>query len=384
MRMESTLSSLPSLKPGTRLAVLVSFSGAGGVERMILNLLPAILRRGVAVDLLAIIRKPTPELVRVEGSGMRLFDLGVTHTTLAIPALARYLARERPTALLVAKDRAIRAAVLAKHIARVDTRLVGRLGTNLSAALEGKPPLTRWLRTHPMRWFYPKVDQVIAVSEGVAEDTRHLTGLPDGRITVVRNPVITPEMYEKCAAPVDHPWFRESQCPIILGAGRLTRQKDFATLIRAFALVRAKRECRLVILGEGRLRADLERLAAELGIAEHVSLPGHVTNPYAYMVKASLFALSSRWEGSCNVLTEAMALGTPVVSTDCPSGSTEILGGGRYGPLVPVGDVDRLAEAMLATLNNPTPAPLLREAVAEYTAERSAERYLEILGLSFI
>jgi glycosyltransferase involved in cell wall biosynthesis len=362
-----------------RLAVLLSFSGAGGVERMVLNLLPSFLQAGVEVDLLAILRRPEPELIRLNGSGMRVLDLGVTHTALSVPALVRYLRTERPVALLAAKDRAIRAAVLAKSLSRADTRLVGRLGTNLSAALENKPPLLRWLRTGPMRWLYPNVDRIVAVSEGVAEDTRRLAGLPAEQVTVVRNPVITPEMYEKSAAPVEHPWFA-ADCPIILGAGRLTRQKDFETLIRAFGRVRARRECRLVILGEGRLRGDLEKLAGDLGVGESVALPGHVRNPYAYMAKASLFALSSRWEGSCNVLTEAMALGTPVVSTDCPSGSAEILGGGRYGPLVPVGDAEKLADAMLYVLERPTESALLQEAVAEYTAERSARHYLDVLG----
>lgn len=370
------------MKSQPRLAVLVSFSGAGGVERMVLNLIPAILDTGIGVDLLAIIRKPTPDLLRIEGTGFRLFDLGVTHTALAVPALARYLKAERPAALLAAKDRAIRAAVLARALSGVEVPLVGRLGTNLSAAQENKPALLRWARTRPMRWLYPKVDRVIAVSEGVAEDTLKLTGLPTERVVVVRNPVITPEMPAKAQAPVEHPWFNEPGSPIILGAGRFTEQKDFPTLIRAFSRARAQRECRLLILGEGRQRPELERLAAELGVAEAVSMPGHVNNPFAYMAKAQVFALSSRWEGSCNVLTEAMALGTPVVSTDCPSGSAEILGGGRYGPLVPVGDAARLAEGMLRLLDQPTEPALLKEAVAEYTAERSARRYLEILGLA--
>lgn len=370
------------MTPEQRLAVLISFSGAGGVERMVLNLLPAILRQGIAVDLLAILRQPVPDLVRIEGSGLRLFDLGVGHTTLAVPALVRYLKTERPAALLAAKDRAIRAAVLAKALSGVETRLVGRLGTNLSAAQEGKPAWQRWLRTQPMRWVYPRVDRVVAVSTGVAEDTVRLTGLPASRVVVVRNPVITPDMADKAAEPVEHPWFADKTCPLILGAGRLTRQKDFDTLIQAFGQVRARRECRLMVLGEGKLRGDLERRVRELGLETSVALPGHVRNPYAHLAKADLFVLSSRWEGSCNVLTEAMALGTPVVSTDCPSGSAEILGGGRYGPLVPVGDVDQLTDAMLYALDHPTAPDSLKAAVAEYNAEHSARRYLEILGFA--
>lgn len=363
-----------------RLAVLVSFSGLGGVERMVTNLLPAFLQAGLAVDLLAILRKPAPELIRLNGSGLRVLDLGVTHTALAVPGLIRYLKAERPFALLAAKDRAIRAAVLAKRLSRADTRLVGRLGTHLSAAMANKPALIRWARQWPMRETYSTVDRIVAVSEGVAEDTQRIAGLPPEKIAVIRNPVITQEMLEKSRMPADHPWFESPDVPVILGAGRLTRQKDFATLIRAFARVRAAIDSRLVILGEGRLRPGLEKLAADLGVAEAVSLLGHVANPYAYMARSSLFVLSSAWEGSPNVLTEALALGTPAVSTDCPSGPREILQDGRCGPLVPVGDMARLADAMLRTLQSPPDGRLLREAAAEYTVERSAARYLEVLG----
>lgn len=365
-----------------RLAVLISFSGTGGVERMVMNLLPAFSQEGLAVDLLAILRKPAPELIRLNGSGLRVLDLGVGHTALAVPGLVRYLKTERPFALLAAKDRAIRAAVLAKRVSRADTRLVGRLGTHLSAAMANKPALIRWARQWPMREMYSAVDRIVAVSEGVAEDTRRIAKLPPEKIVVIRNPVITPEMMEKSRMPVDHPWFESSDVPVILGAGRLTRQKDFSTLIRAFARVRAFIDSRLVILGEGRLRPSLEKLAADLGIADAVALLGHVANPYAYMARSSLFVLSSAWEGSPNVLTEALALGTPVVSTDCPSGPREILRDGRYGPLVPVGDVERLADAMLNTLQFPLENRLLREAASEYTVERSAARYLEVLGFT--
>ena len=364
-----------------RLAVLLSLSGKGGVEKMVLNLLPEFLERGVEIDLLAIFRKPSEEVLKIDRSGVRVIDLGIKHTSLAVPALARYLRTARPAALLAAKDRAIRVAVLARRLSGVDIRLVGRLGTHLSTALENKPAWIRWLRCQPMRWLYPFVDHIVAVSEGVASDTLALTGLPSERVSVIRNPVITSSLLEKSRDPVDHPWFEDGGGPVILGAGRLTRQKDFPTLMRAFALVRAQREARLVILGEGRLRADLEKFAAELGLSDSVSLPGYAENPYAYMAKASLFVLSSAWEGSPNVLTEALALGIPVVSTDCPSGPREILQDGRYGALIPVGDHRRLGEAILETLAGPPDSAFLREAAAEYNANLSARRYLEALRL---
>jgi glycosyltransferase involved in cell wall biosynthesis len=364
---------------GRRLAVLISLSGAGGVERMVLNLVEGLAARGLAIDLLAI-RADSAHLGPLP-PGVRLVDLGVRHSGLAVVPLARYLRRERPPALLAAKDRAIRAAVLARGLAAWRGRLVGRLGTNLSAALEGRSAAVRWLRIAPMRLLYRGVDAIVAVSEGVAEDTRRITGLPAARIGVVRNPVVTPQLAELAAVPCPHPWLTSPTVPVILGAGRLTEQKDFATLLRAFARVRAARPARLVILGEGRLRGALERLADDLGVRDGVALPGFTANPYPWMARAALFVLSSAWEGSPNVLTEALALGVPSVATDCPSGPRELLADGRYGPLVAVGDDAALAAAMLATLTAPLPADTLRAAVADYTVEAAARGYLAALDL---
>lgn len=365
------------MKP--RLAILISFSGEGGVERMVLNLVDHFATLPLDVDLLTI--RATSHHLGQLPPAVRVIPLGVEHATLAAPAIARYLRRTRPQAMLVAKDRAIRSAALARRLARVPTRLVGRLGTNLSAALEGRAALRRWIRIAPMRWVYPWVDHVVAVSDGVAEDALRTTGLPPQRVSVIRNPVVTERMQALAAQAADHPWVG-GPVPLLLAAGRLTRQKDFETLLRAFAIVRRQRPCRLIILGEGALRGRLEELARELGIAPEVELLGFTSNPYAFMARASLFVLSSAWEGSPNVLTEALALGTPVVATDCPSGPRELLEDGRYGPLVPVGDAPALAEAILATLDSPLDSATLRQAVAQYRVEHSARRYLEVLGLA--
>lgn len=364
---------------GSRIAVLISFSGKGGVERMVLNLLDAFVARGHHVDLLCI---------RDEGvttgnipPGVRLIDLGARHTLSSLPAVVRYLRRERPPVMLVAKDRAGRMALLARRLAGVPTRIVIRLGTTLSAALEGKGVVKRWARYLPVRLSYRRADRIVAVSEGVREDTLTVAQLPPERVVVIRNPVISGQLHRMASEPVDHPWLVDKQQPVLLGAGRLTRQKDFETLLRAFACVHRQRACRLIILGDGRDRSALEALARDLGVADAVSLPGHVVNPFAYMSRADLFVLSSRWEGSPNVLTEAMALGTPVVATDCPSGPREILHHGTIAPLVAVGDVDALCVAMVQALDHPPAPQTLRQATAEYTVERSAERYLQELGV---
>ena len=361
------------------LAILISFSGAGGVERMVLNLVEEFVHRGYRVDLLLI--RAEGEHLRELPEGVNVVRLGVQHTLASVRPLARWLREHRPPVLLVAKDRAGRAALWARRLSGVDTRIAIRLGTNLSAALAGRGWLKRVTRTLPMRWSYRMAERVIAVSRGVAEDTTRVTGLPPERISVAHNPVITPRLLALAEEPVEHPWLGEPEAPVILGAGRLTRQKDFPTLIRAFAQARAARPCRLIILGDGGQRDELLALAAELGVAEDLDLPGFATNPYAWMRAADLFVLSSRWEGSPNVLTEAMACGTPVVSTDCPSGPRETLQDGRFGPLVPMGDAAALGQAILDTLASPPDATAMRAAVADFAVARSADEYLDILGL---
>jgi glycosyltransferase involved in cell wall biosynthesis len=344
---------------------------------MLVNLIQGFIDLGRRVDLL-LIRTAGPHL-RALPPEVRQIPLGAGHGLTAIPALAGYLRRHRPPALLAAKDRAGRTALLARRLAGADTRIVLRLGTNLSAALEGRSALMRGMRLLPIRVLYPGIERIVAVSQGVANDTAGIAGVPRESITVIRNPVVTPALARLAAETCTHPWLRPGEPPLILGAGRLQRQKDFPTLIRAFGRVRRERTCRLAILGDGSGRAELEAMVARLGLADWVRLPGFQDNPFPWLSRASVFVLSSAWEGSPNVLTEAMALGTPVVSTDCPSGPAELLANGRFGPLVPVGDAQEMARAIGHTLDHPTAAETLEGAVAEYNHIDSARRYLQIL-----
>ena len=196
---------------------------------------------------------------------------------------------------------------------------------------------------------------------------------------VIYNPVVTPELYQKITEFSEHPWFAPNSPPVILGVGRLEMQKDFATLIRAFAKVQSQRPARLMILGEGISRPQLEALVRELGVAENVTLPGFVANPYAYMARSAVFVLSSLFEGLPTVLIEAMAAGTSVVSTDCKSGPAEILERGLYGKLVPVGDIEAMAKAIISTLDRPVDAVLLQQKAAEFSLKKSVAQYLEVL-----
>lgn len=363
-----------------RVAVLVSFTGDGGVEHMVARLVEGFLEKGVAVDVL-LIKERGGHAARLP-SGARILRLHARTSVTAVPAVVRYLRRERPAALLAAKDRAGRVAIVARALARVPTRVVLRLGMHLSGSLAGKSALRRWSRWLPVRRLYARADEIVVVADAVAEDMASHGGIPRERFTVIPNPAVPEDLQARCREPVPCRWLDGGHPPVILAIGRLTAQKDFGVLLQAMARVRGERAARLVILGEGPERARLESMASDLGIADAVRLPGFVANPLAWMARARLLVLCSRFEGAPNVLVEALACGTPVVATDCPSGPREILAGGRYGRLVPVGDSAALATAITAALDTAPDREHLREAVSEYTVERSAARYLVALGVS--
>ncbi len=362
------------------LAVFVAGLAHGGVGKMRVHLINEFARRGLRVDLL-LADRDSPYLQKVSPD-IRIIDTGTSHATFGIPRVAGYLLRERPRVMLTQRVRVNVLALRAKRLVGADTRIFVTANTNITRQLESARPHKRRKQYALLRRYYPRNAGIIAVSRGVGDDLAGILGWLPERIKTAPNPVITPELYRLAEEPLSHPWFSDDGPPVILGIGRLEPQKDFATLLHAFALLHRRRPCRLVILGEGKQREELTRLARRLGIETALQMPGFIANPYPFMACADLFVLSSLWEGSPNGLTEALALGTPLVATDCPNGPSEILEQGRYGPLVPPGAPDALAEAMEKTLAAPPDRDALREAARNrYTVERSADAYLEAMGL---
>jgi len=362
-----------------RIAIFLATSGHSGVDRIMRHLIPEIARRGYRVDLLQV-RGHGPYLDALPQNVTRI-DLAHRHTYSCLPALVRYLRRQRPLLLLSDKDRVNRTALLARWLSGTGTPLIFRLGTTVSINLASRSRFDRWLQRTSMGRLYRFSQRVLVPSRGVADDLSAYTGLPPEKIRVVPSPGIPDDLFNQTLPLPDHSWFRERERPVILSAGELGARKDFATLLRAFALLRARRPCRLVIIGRGKQREQLLELAGTLGIREDVDLPGFVENPYPYMAHADLFAFSSRWEGLGLVLVEALALGTPVVATDCPSGPAEILQQGRFGRLVAVGDAAALARAMETTLDEAKPREFLQQAASPYTVSAATDAYLSAMEL---
>ena len=365
----------------TDAALMVYSLGGGGVERMRIHLAEALRERGYATAVV-VARGDGPYRSHMP-PGVTLVDLGAGASWRAwLVSLTEYLKGEKPRVLLAAMETAGVLALWARRRARVGTRVVVSSHIRFSRHIRSEPKRSkRFVMPHLVRRLYRGADGVIAVSEGVADDLARFVRLPRERIQVIYNPVVNDGLLEAANEEAAHPWLVEGQCPLILGAGRLTEQKDFSTLLRSFARVREHRAARLMILGEGEQRESLEALVRRLGLEEHVRMPGFVTNPFAYMARASVFALSSAWEGLPGVVIQALACGCPVVSADCPSGPAEILGNGRYGRLVPVGDHDAMAQAILETLDAPPNSNLLRRRAMDFHIDKAVEQYLEVMGL---
>lgn len=399
------------------IAILLNDLSGGGVERTMLNLAGGFLARAHEVDL--VLARYGGPLASEVPSGARIAvpdARGGAVTRLAIaradPAgfgllarpvllarrkrqgemvprllgLVSYLRRERPDVLVSAKYRPNLCAVWARQLADVSTRLVLTERTSPSRHFATTRAGTRH-RAVPllMHRYYPQADQIVTVSEDLADDLAAFARIPRERILPIHNPVVDDRLLRAAADPPDHPWLRTTDVPVVLGVGRLEPRKGFATLIRAFAEVRRQRPIRLMILGDSGLgkadgagRTKLHALAQDLGVGDDVALPGFRLNPYAYMARASAFVLASDYEGLPGVLIQAMACGCPVVSTDCPTGPREILEDGRLGPLVPVGDEKAMAEAIIRVLDAPAPQDALKRRAQDFSVGAAVDNYLSM------
>ncbi len=374
---------VPSPYPPKVAFFLTSLDG-GGAERVMLNLAAGFQARGFAVDL--ILGKSVGPYLKQIPPGVQLIDLQQSRLLGCLQALARYLRREQPPALISALEDTNLVAIASRALARrrcktLPTRLLVTVHNHLGQEVKHATQLKRRWVPYILRWFYPHADIVVGVSQGVVASLGQF-GCSRRNAQTIYNPIVTPALRQRLGEPLEHPWVGPGQPPLVLAVGRLTAQKDFATLLRAFALVRSDRPARLILLGEGEDRPALEQLAQHLGISADIALPGFVDNPFAYMAQAQVLVMSSAWEGFGNVLVEAMAAGTPVVSTDCESGPREILRDGQDGPLVPVGDAAAIAQAILATLDNPPPAAALRQRAEAFALDTVVGQYQACLGLA--
>ncbi len=361
------------------IALLISSFSPGGVQRVMVNLANELTRKEYSVSLVAISGKG-PLRSKVS-SQVHVRDLNLSRVLFSIGRLVHFLKAERPLVFISGQTHLNALSSIANKLSGSQSHLIVVEHNHMSSVIKGENKWADRLRPLWARFFYPWANEILAVSEEVATDLSKLSGIDKGRIKVVYNPIIDPVDLAQKDLPVDHPWFNDPNTPIVIAVGRLSMQKGFSTLINAMAKVNTVRAARLVILGEGEERGNLERLVRELKIEQKIWMPGYVENPFAYIKRANLFVLSSFWEGLPSVLVEAMACGTSVLSTNCPAGPAEILENGKYGKLIPVGDVDAMAEGILYGLTHPQDSQALINRASRFLSSVAVQGYIDLFPL---
>jgi glycosyltransferase involved in cell wall biosynthesis len=357
-------------KKNKKVSLFIPSLRGGGAEKMFINLANEFVERGIDVDLV-LAQKEGPYLKDVSDK-VDIVDLKSRRVLFSLFPLIKYLRKEKPSVVLSTLNHANIIILIAKIFSFSKAKIIIRIPNYFSISAENKIKILAKI-------FYKRADKIIAISKGIKGDLISTLKIKENKIKVIYNPIFKKNIIQKSKEKNVHSWLKEKNIPIILGVGRLTEQKDFSTLIRAFYKLRKKREVKLIILGEGEKRKELEKLIKELKLENDVSMPGFVNNPYSYMKKADVFVLSSGWEGFGNVIVEAMTCGTSIVSTNCLSGPSEILSNGKYGKLVPVGNINKLTEAIEETLDNPIDKKILQKRAMDFSVGKITDEYLKVI-----
>lgn len=361
------------------ISILLPDLRGGGAERVNIDLAYEFARSGHLVEF--VLMQAQGELLEEAMASFSVVDLATPRSRLLPVALARYLRRRRPDALLASMWPLTVIAPIALKMSRKNFKLLISEHNSLSLQYRDWGRIHRWLMRCSMAFSYRLADSRVAVSKGVASDVAALAGLSAGSFEVIHNPVPSRALPSQAELDKAELLWSAPCGERIITVGSMKAQKNHPLLLKAFARM-ARPGARLMFLGDGAGRQDLVSLAHELGVFDRVIFAGFHSDPTPFYLTADLFVLSSNYEGFGNVVVEAMACGTPVVSTDCPSGPSEILEDGKYGRLVPVGDVDAMAAAIEAALDEQVTPEYLKARASDFHPATAAKAYLSLLGMS--
>lgn len=362
------------------LVTLMTSSYRGGIGRSLANLANALHRMDYRIEIL--VDRPEFPYAGEVADGINIRRLKTSHRIGGIAHLLSYIKKYEPNVVLTPFVQLTVLAVKTRSIFRTPVKIYTNVHSTYSVDFAGLPAGKRKRRISDMKNYYPRCDGIFAVSNGVAEDFSNLTGIPSEKIKTIYNPIVTDELIQNSEIRPGHPWFSPDQPPVVLGMGRLIDSKNFNELIEAFNAVRRTRECRLVLLGDGPSRSSLEQLAKSSPSADDIMLMGHQDNPFPFLNYASLLVLPSTYEGLPSTIIESLAVGTPIVSTDCPHGPREILEEGRLGELVPIHNPAAMTEAINRTLDNPPDKSMLKASADRFRDNIVADQYASAFGLN--
>lgn len=369
------------LEAGRPIAVFSPTLRAGGSEHVLGMLVRRLCERHCSVERVIAHRErasSSEEECTEDGAVIR--GLGASRMLGAVVPLARYLRQQRPRCLLSSLTYANILVIASAMFSRAGIPVIVREATTVTSYARISRSARNRLLPALVRRFYRHADRIIAVSEGVRDDLVDNLGVPAEKVRVIYNPVEAARLRGLADREVGHAWFRDRDCPLIVSVARLDESKDFDGLIAAVRLVNQQRPVRFVVIGDGPERRRIESLAAAHGVTDVLWLAGHQENPYQFLARADVFLHPSKVEGLPNAVLEALALGRPIVSSDCRSGPAEILMGGRYGRLVPVGDAKAMARAILDSLAAGPNRSADASALARFDADRIVDAYLDVVS----
>lgn len=361
----------------TEIAFYLPSLRGGGAERTTLNLANGFADRGYEVDLVLV--QAEGEYLPSVSSKVNLIDFNTKRVLHSLPKLTRYLRKKKPKAIISALHHANVICSWAVNLANTNTKTI-LTARDIFSSNQSNRNIHSKVFINLLKHSYLNADFVVGISKGVVNDLLSILNISDHKnFKVIYNPVINNSIDQQLNCELSHPWFYDGEPPVILAVGRLEPIKDYKTLIYAFKEVKKRRNAKLIILGEGSQRKELEDLVKSLGLSDHVMMPGFVSNPYVYMKKSALLVHSAIAEGFCNVIVEAMYCGTPIVATNGPGGPREILENGKYGSLVPVGDAKIMAKAILEALNAKFDAEILVKRAKDFEVNTILDQYQEII-----
>ena len=361
------------------LAVFIPKLAGGGAEKIIIQIANSLAERGISIDFL--VCSGDGVLTNKLAKNINLIELGTSRTIYSLVPLLKYLRTYKPETFLSFLNHTNLVSILARFLSGISTQLIisERNTPSVSLVKSNTSKTKNGFILVLIKILYRFSDQIIVNSVGIKMDLIELCPILKERIQIIYNPIDLKQVKLKVEEKNIHPWLNFSDEPVILSAGRLVQQKDFSTLIKAFKIARSKKRMKLLILGEGLEKSNLLKLIESLNLNSQIELTGYVENPYSFFSLASLFVLSSIWEGFPNVLIEALACGIPIVSTDCKSGPREVLDNGKYGKLIPTKNEFLLADAILKSLSENHDTELLQNRAKIYSKDVIIEKYISTI-----
>lgn len=350
----------------------------GGLVQVMLTLAEAFADKGYSIDLATIHQSWPNDLKHLIPKNTNLIHLTASRPTTAIWPLVKHLKKSKPDVLISAGAAANYLAMLAKILAFSSTKTILTEHSQPSVDIFKSKKLIDKVIPFFMRRLYPRADFIVAVSHSVARDLSTFIRYPLEKIYVIYNPIVNSKLTELSFAKLDHPWFKEKQYPIVLFVGRFSDVKNIPLLVNAFSLVRKSYECKLVLVGDGPERENLQSLVRDLALSKDTLLINYCPNPYPYMRHSNVLVLTSKWEGLGNVLIEAMACGTPVIATDNLESAREILDNGKFGVLTPNNNVKILADNIVKAIQYEAAPKNIKERANIFSVDTSVDQYLRL------